>query len=334
MTSNQLPSQASAPASESRSRLRRRKQQATWALLLGILLLGAYFRTLSLFSWDEPSYRLHPDERFMTDVASLLRVPTSFGEYFDSARNPLNPRNHGKDFYVYGLLPQTLTRIAAVMLTPNEALPPTTPSANGTAQLPNPELGVPKLRPLQALLNPAGKNLTDYGEIFKVGRAWSALFDIASLLIVFLIGRRLYGRKVGLLAAFLLAVSVLPIQLAHFFTVDSTTAFFTLLTVYWAVRLAQGERPAGYIPLGLSIGLAMSTRVTMATLALLAIVVAGLRAWQSAHAPGVPRRPGRLMPALYGQFMWLALAGVLSFLVFRVLQPDAFMGTSAALPAG
>ena len=339
MTTNQLSTDASATPPKSRLGSPQRKQRLAWVALIGVLLLGGYFRTLGLFSWDDPSYRLHPDERFMTDVASLGRLPTSLDQYFDSSLNPLNPRNNGKDFYVYGLLPQTLTRIAAVMLTPDSKLPAIVPEnhSDNAAQIPNPELNVPKLLPLQALLNPTGLNLTEYGQIHKVGRAWSALFDIVSLLLVFLIGRRLYGRRVGLLAALLLAGSVLPIQLAHFFTVDALTACFTLLTVYWAVRLAQGGRAAIYIPLGLSIGIAMACRVTMATLPLLGVIVAAQRIWYgvrgSASAPLPPNEDARpassaLLPAFAALFAWLALAGVLALLAFRVLQPDAFLGTS------
>src|SRR5262249_29976640 len=157
-------------------------------------------------------------------------------EYLDSARNPLNPRNYPRStFYVYGLLPQTLTRLSAVMLTPDDlqGRDPTT-GQPGPALDPA-EARFPKLTLLQQLLNPGRLNLTDYYQIHKVGRVLSMLFDLGSVLMVFLIGRRLYGRRVGLLAALLLALAVLPIQLAHFFTVDSATAFFTLLTVYWAV---------------------------------------------------------------------------------------------------
>ena len=343
MTTNQRSTDADATPPKSRLGSPQRKQRLAWVALIGVLLLGGYFRTLGLFSWDDPSYRLHPDERFMTDVASLGRVPSGLGQYLDSSLNPLNPRNNGKEFYVYGLLPQTLTRLAAVMLTPDSMLPAIVPedhSANA-AQIPNPELRVPKLLPLQAVLNPTGLNLTEYGEIHKVGRAWSALFDIGSLALVFLIARRLYGRRVGLLAALLLAGSVLPIQLAHFFTVDAITAFFTLLTVYWAVRLAQGGGPANYIPLGLSIGIAMACRVTMASLALLAALVAAQRIWHSvrgrSNAPAPPNEdprpaPSSLLPAFAAQFTWLALAGVVAFLAFRMLQPDAFLGTSAGTP--
>src|SRR5215212_5895849 len=123
MTTDQPSTDAGPPPPKSQTRPPLGKERLAWVALIGVLLLGGYFRTLGLFSWDDPSYRLHPDERFMTDVASLGRVPASLGQYFDSSLNTLNPRNNGKEFYVYGLLPQTLTRLAAVMLTPNSELP-------------------------------------------------------------------------------------------------------------------------------------------------------------------------------------------------------------------
>src|SRR4051812_5589782 len=107
MTTNQLATAADTSPAPARSYSSQQKQRLAWVALIGVLLLGSYFRTLGLLSWDDPSYRLHPDERFMTDVASLGRVPANMGQYFDSAISPLNPRNNGKDFYVYGLLPQT-----------------------------------------------------------------------------------------------------------------------------------------------------------------------------------------------------------------------------------
>jgi YYY domain-containing protein len=306
-------------------------------------LLGGWLNTLSLFEWDGGTGQ-HPDERFMTDVASRLRVPSSLSEYLDSQRNPLNPRNVDKTFYVYGLLPQTLTHVTAVVLTPNSALPPVVAAPSprnygATRSIANPDLRVPKIQPLQLLLNPTGKDLTGYYEVYKVGRAWSASFALLSVIVVFLLGRRLYGARVGLLAALLLALAVLPIQIAHFFTVDSATAFFTLLSIYWAVRLAQNGGLGSAIALGLSIGAAMACRVTMATLGMLAVVAIAQRLLINQPAGAEAEEPLSSDDSVYftpkthnlaplAGVALIALAGVLSILSFRLLQPDAFVGTS------
>jgi YYY domain-containing protein len=309
----------------------------TWLILATIVALGAAFCTLNLYGWDSDT-RQHPDERFMTSVADRLTMPASLAEYLDSSRNPLNPRNSGNTFYVYGLLPQTLTHLTAVVLTPQKALRPTvraaTPSGWERApQIPNPDLRGPRSALLQALLNPAGNDLTSVFFVHHVGRSWSALFQLLSIVVVFLIGRRLYGRREGLLAALFLALAALPIQLAHFFTVDSATAFFTLLAIYWAVRVAHNGGVGSFTALGISIGAAMACRVTMAALGLAAVLAVVLRVWGAQAAVNeqradgdLPFSPSALLP--FSAFRLLALAGVLSVLAFRLLQPDAFIGTS------
>jgi YYY domain-containing protein len=304
----------------------------SWALLAAVLLLGGYFRTLNLTGWDGSS-NLHPDERFIIYTAYNLRVPHSFADYLRSdcvvdgklpaARNPdealdrqeptvdsgcntLNPRNYNwSRFFVYGTLPTTLTRVTVETLAP---------------------------------LQPPGEREITPEFVRDTGRTLSTLFDLGSVMMVFLIGRRLYGERVGLLGALLLALSALPIQLAHFFTVDATTGFFVLLAVYWAVRAQQGGGIGTFMALGLSIGAAMACRFTMGTLGLLAIVAVVVRIVGNryeARGDGeessvianrqssiVNRQSSITLLAL------LAFAGALSLLTWRVLQPDAFVGTS------
>ena len=72
-------------------------------LLIGVLLIGGYFRFLGL-NWDDNQH-LHPDERFLTMVETSIQPVRSLGEYFDTANSSLNPHNRGYGFYVYGTLP-------------------------------------------------------------------------------------------------------------------------------------------------------------------------------------------------------------------------------------
>jgi hypothetical protein len=48
-----------------------------------ILLIGAFFRSMALTTWDGTSY-LHPDERFIIFTAYNLQVPRSFSDYLRS----------------------------------------------------------------------------------------------------------------------------------------------------------------------------------------------------------------------------------------------------------
>jgi hypothetical protein len=292
---------------------RRALWQNAWlprVLLAGILVLAAYFRLLSITDWDGGTGQ-HPDERFFTNVSSSVRLPANVGEYFDAARSPLNPRSY-RDFplYVYGPFPVMITRVVAVSLTPPEAMPENVPTITGPpisgetsygSQIANPERSFPRLWPLISIFNPEGRNLTSYGEIVKVGRVMAALFDLGSIVLIFLIGRRLFGQRVGLLAALFSALTVMQIQQSHFFVDPIFSTFFCLLALYWAVRVGQGGGPWVYAALGITIGLAMANRITLATLGLVAIaatVIATLRwvgtRWVGKDAAGcVPTQHAR-----------------------------------------
>lgn len=215
------------------------RRQSSRLLLLVIVLIGAYFRLNGLYSWDEPSFRLHPDERFLTEVASQIHLPNSFHQFIDSSNTPLNPRNGNYKFFVYGMLPHTITRFVAVAMTSPDRIAPTLTSADKDGNNVNPEYTFSKAIPdkIRKLINPDGVDYT--ADIHKVGRGLSVFFDLLSMLLIFVIARRLYGEKVALLAALMTAGTAFLIQQAHFFTVDSTSTTFILLTIYFAIRIIQ-----------------------------------------------------------------------------------------------
>jgi heme/copper-type cytochrome/quinol oxidase subunit 4 len=79
---------------------------------------------------------------------------------------------------------------------------------------------------------------TGYDAITILGRYLSAIFDLFTVVLVFLIGKRLYSNRVGLIAACFYALAVLPIQLSHFMTVDTLTNTFGMVTIYIGVWIA------------------------------------------------------------------------------------------------
>jgi YYY domain-containing protein len=79
--------------------------------LIGILVIGAYFRFVGL-NWDGDLH-LHPDERFLTMVTSSIQSVGSLGDYFDTEKSTLNPNNVGYGYYVYGTLPLFMVRYVA-----------------------------------------------------------------------------------------------------------------------------------------------------------------------------------------------------------------------------
>jgi YYY domain-containing protein len=281
---------------------------AIW-IIIAILLLGGYLR-LSHLNWDQGAH-IHPDERFLTMVEDALRLPESLGQFFDSTTSPMNPYNKGYGFFVYGTLPIFIVKVVAEF-------------ANRVNQV--------------AKIWTSGSDmpiyLIGYDGVHFVGRALSGIFDLAGVWLIFAIGRRLYSRRVGLLASALLAFAVLPLQQAHFFTVDTFGTFFSLLTFYFAVRVAQGGQPdrrgggwATYIALGASLGASIACRINLAPLAGIALLAAGIRAWDDWHRQG-NGNGSWLSTLLQATLFRLLLMVIVALIVFRVAQPYAFGGKS------
>ena len=165
-----------------------------------------------------------------------------------------------------------------------------------------------------------GLAMTSYDQIALVGRVMSGLFDLAALWVLYLIGARLYNRWIGLLATGLYAAAVVPIQLSHYFTVDSFTTVFLLGAIYCVVLVMENPRWWQFGLFGVLTGMAMSTKVSIAPLSGL-ILVAGIvhlvKAW-----PDPEKRATCLKKVLPG----IAIAGFFTALSFRIFQPYAFNG--------
>ena len=244
-------------------------------------------------------HHMHPDERFLTMVVSSLETPKSITDYFDTSISPFNPSNRGYTFYVYGTLPLFIVRLVSGIFQQN-----------------------------------------GYGDVYLVGRYLSAFFDLLTLALVFLISDRLFRKMLlSLLAAAFYAAAVLPIQLSHYFTVDSFANFFTILTIYFAVRIMTSALPWDmqemkgktsnwfwrhshgiweYVFFGMAFGMALASKVStflVVFLLPLAILVQ------------INQKNGSLdRDKLTLIFRNLLIAALVSFLTFRILQPYAFNG--------
>jgi YYY domain-containing protein len=160
-----------------------------------------------------------------------------------------------------------------------------------------------------------------------VGRALSALADLGTLVLLYVLGRRAYGEMAGLLALGLGVVTAFLIQQAHFFTVDSMACFFTIAVALFSLRAAQLGRWADFALAGIGVGLAVACKVSAANTALL-VVLAAVARLASGGSSGEDRglRLTFDVSGVWPLFLRLCLAGLLSLIVFRVAQPYAFEG--------
>ena len=158
------------------------------------------------------------------------------------------------------------------------------------------------------------------------GRALSALADVATVMMVFLLGSLVYGRRTGLLASALAAVAVLHIQLSHFFAVDTFLALFTIVALFFMYRVAREGRLRDSVLAGVFVGLALATKVSMAPI-FGAFVMAHLMyalSMSGAQEPPAPPFEERWRSALKG----LAIGAAATLAVVFVVQPYAFLDWS------
>lgn len=110
----------------------------------------------------------------------------------------------------------------------------------------------------------------DLRRFYVWGRTLTALVGTAAVLLTYAVGRVLYGRATGLLAALLLAVIPAAIADAHYITTDTPSMAFSVLAFLAIAHLAHAPRQPHRAALlaGLCVGLAAATKYNVAALVL------------------------------------------------------------------
>jgi YYY domain-containing protein len=169
---------------------------------------------------------------------------------------------------------------------------------------------------------------TTYDAITLVGRVLSGFFDLLAVYMLFLLGNRLYNQRIGLLAATLGAAAVLPIQLSHYFAVDSFSTVFIIAGFYFSIQAIPIHLPGTrisksnlmyFVLFGLSVGLAGACKVN--TLPVFGIIILA----------GIVRILTNWKKSAFGSDIGIIISGwflaiLAAFMAFRVFQPYAFSG--------
>ena len=153
---------------------------------------------------------------------------------------------------------------------------------------------------------------TDYSNIHLVGRILSAVFDIGIIFLLFAIVKKISNTRTALLSAFFYAVMVLPIQLSHFFAVDTFLNFFLLLSFYYLLRLLRPKFDLS-APLGLSFSFAAALSCKISALyfaPIIAVIFCISFLQQKKHR--------------FRHFLLFLIFPLLTPLIFRFLQPHLF----------
>ena len=158
------------------------------------------------------------------------------------------------------------------------------------------------------------------------GRLISALADVGTVIMVLLLGVRLYGRRVGLLASGLVALTVLHIQLSHFYAVDTLLALFVIVATFFMYRVAREGRTRDSLLAGVFIGLGLATKASLAPLLLAYAMAHLLYLYWPASAPDAT--PSAFKERLLSVIKRLVAGGVAAGVVFFITQPYAFLDWS------
>ncbi len=287
------------------------------AIVLILILFVAF--TLRTYNVDWADGQLpHPDERStIAFYAPTIKWPSDTSTLLDPRKSTLNPLwdvgAERRRSYTYGHFPLYLM-VAAGHLTPKLV-----PVAEAIGA---PEEYVHMMR--------IANGSPGFG---WVGRIIMALADSITVFYLFLIGRRLYSKEAGLLAAALGAFTVIQIQLAHFFAVDPISTTFTVAAVYHAIRMVDTRGWTQTILTGVMASLAIASKFSAAPI-LAAPAVAGLIiTWRQQHE----EEEGASKSEVPGLIAWCRCSGggrscfchylALCHPRFREFQPSCYQRT-------
>jgi hypothetical protein len=107
---------------------------------------------------------------------------------------------------------------------------------------------------------------------FRIARYLSAAAGVASVLVIFRIGLRLFGRTPALAAAALLSLAFLHVRDSHFGVTDVPMTFMVLVAFLFVLRLSESGGTGDLVAAGMTAGLAVSTKYNAALIALPAML--------------------------------------------------------------
>lgn len=103
-------------------------------------------------------------------------------------------------------------------------------------------------------------HLQEADKLYVIGRMISVVLGTASILVFFLIARRLYGMTGGMIGALLLAFAPLAVTTSFYAKPDGVMLFWFLLSVYFALRAVESRATKDYVLYGIFLGVAAASK--------------------------------------------------------------------------
>ena len=119
---------------------------------------------------------------------------------------------------------------------------------------------------------------------YLFARWWSIAFGVLTIALMYPLGKRFSGQRVGLVSCILLTALFLPAREAHFAVNDALVTFFTVLSLYFSLKLFQTRQRLVYIQAGAAVGLTAASKLTGGVVVLAVLVAHALTTARSKTA--------------------------------------------------
>ena len=139
------------------------------------------------------------------------------------------------------------------------------------------------LQIFESPLDFAVKTVRNLTPLFILARFTSAIFGTASVLITYLIGKTIFSKNVGIIAAIFLCFNVVNIELSHYARVDATLCLVVLLSFYFIVKIhcgGKGRISKYYILAGIFSGVAFQNKLPAVILVVPFLLVHVMKYWE------------------------------------------------------
>ena len=234
-------------------RLRTRVYASLPGLLLPLILLMALGLRLYGIDWDD-GHGFHPDERsFYMRADCMFRVVSEAPHYEDCVRE--HPKMEPG-------IPSP-----AVFLDADKS--PLNPH-----WFPMGSVLIYMIVLVRSLIEPF-RDMSSLLDMSYIGRTIVALADVGTVFMVYLLGKIVFSRRVGLLAAALVALVVIHIQISHFYRPEPLLVFFLMASFWYMLQVMERLRLRDSALLGLFVGLTFATKVSVLPLVLPLVLAYG-----------------------------------------------------------
>ncbi|MFC2032045.1 ArnT family glycosyltransferase [Chloroflexota bacterium] len=132
-----------------------------------------------------------------------------------------------------------------------------------------------------------------FGYSFFSGRYLSIALSLACIIIIYLVGKKMYHTTAGLIAAALFAVSTDMVYFGRRVVLETMGIFLILLAIYFAIDFVQNKKLNRLFFCGLALGLAIATKylfvpAVVAIIVAIALLTMRERFWRSLNTLGKP----------------------------------------------